>query len=500
MEEWGLGPGDLGAELVYVRISAFGQDGPYSQRPGLDRLGIAYGGLLHLTGERDRPPVRPGVTISDYLTGVFAAHGRGRRTLRADARHRRTGRGPARSSTPRSTARPPGARMDAGRLRPTRDGPDPRGQPAGQLGAARQLPRPRTAPTSASWPARMPTSAASAGPWDAPSSSRTRASRPSPARCRARARRSTTWWPPGRPDSARPRIEAACIAHDVPVGTAYTAADIFADPHMAARGDLVTVEDPVIGPLRQQAPFPRFVRPTGAGADRCARARRATTARSGATWSVSRPTSSTASAKPEWSEEEPGPVLARLGIAGEPEDALGDDVALHLAGAAGDGETAGGQKPQPPPRRTSVQVAPSGPSMASPSSCTRCSCSAPSSLRRLAPEPGSVPASDRSVERWVMSCSDWASISKRPSRSIIAVGRSSPSRSARRSRDSTPMPKVDPHDMYTRSLASVTLARPHPSLTSPITQSSGTNTVVEEDLVEHRRAGELAQGPDVQPV
>jgi crotonobetainyl-CoA:carnitine CoA-transferase CaiB-like acyl-CoA transferase len=58
-------------------------------------------------------------------------------------------------------------------------------------------------------------------------------------------------------------VEAACIAHDVPVGTAYSAADIFADPHMAARGDLVTVEDPVVGPIRQQAPFPRYVgRPT----------------------------------------------------------------------------------------------------------------------------------------------------------------------------------------------------------------------------------------------
>ena len=73
MEEWNLGPDSLDPGLVYVRISVFGQDGPYSRRPGLDRLGIAYGGLLHLTGEPDRPPVRPGVTISDYLTGVFAA-------------------------------------------------------------------------------------------------------------------------------------------------------------------------------------------------------------------------------------------------------------------------------------------------------------------------------------------------------------------------------------------------------------------------------------------
>ena len=73
MEKWGLGPDDLDPALVYVRISVFGQSGPYSPRPGLDRLGIAFGGLLHLTGEPERPPVRPGVTVSDYLTGVFAA-------------------------------------------------------------------------------------------------------------------------------------------------------------------------------------------------------------------------------------------------------------------------------------------------------------------------------------------------------------------------------------------------------------------------------------------
>ena len=64
-------------------------------------------------------------------------------------------------------------------------------------------------------------------------------------------------------------LEAACVAHDVPVATAYTAADMFADPHFAARGDLMTIADPVAGPMRQQAPYPRFVGepqavPTGA--------------------------------------------------------------------------------------------------------------------------------------------------------------------------------------------------------------------------------------------
>jgi crotonobetainyl-CoA:carnitine CoA-transferase CaiB-like acyl-CoA transferase len=54
-------------------------------------------------------------------------------------------------------------------------------------------------------------------------------------------------------------VEARCVDHDVPIATAYTAADIASDEHMLARGDLVTVMDSVIGPVRQQAPFPRFV-------------------------------------------------------------------------------------------------------------------------------------------------------------------------------------------------------------------------------------------------
>ena len=53
-------------------------------------------------------------------------------------------------------------------------------------------------------------------------------------------------------------IETRCVAHDVPVATAYSAADIAADRHMQARGDLVTVDDPVAGPVKQQAPFPRL--------------------------------------------------------------------------------------------------------------------------------------------------------------------------------------------------------------------------------------------------
>ena len=60
-------------------------------------------------------------------------------------------------------------------------------------------------------------------------------------------------------------VEARAIEHDVPVATAYTAADICADPHMAARADLVPVDDPVLGTVRQQAPFPRFAARTRRG-------------------------------------------------------------------------------------------------------------------------------------------------------------------------------------------------------------------------------------------
>ena len=52
--------------------------------------------------------------------------------------------------------------------------------------------------------------------------------------------------------------------HEVPFGVAYSAADIFADPHIAARGDIVAVDDPVVGPVRMQGVYPRFSRTPGA--------------------------------------------------------------------------------------------------------------------------------------------------------------------------------------------------------------------------------------------
>jgi len=272
LERWGLAPGELDPRLVIVRISAFGQDGPYAQRPGLDRLGIGYGGLLNLTGYPDRPPVRPGVTTSDYLTGVFAAEAALAALYRRDAGPHATGTGAVidaalygsvlrilewtiaaydrmgtvreregnrlANSAPldnyptadgRFVCLVAGSDANFARLCAAMDRPDLVDDPRFRILADRAARSDEINGIVAEW-----------------TSARTAA-----------------------------EIEAAAIAHDVPVATAYSAADIAADPHMAARGDLVQVDDPVVGPLRQQAPFPRFVGetpsvPTGAprlGAD-----------------------------------------------------------------------------------------------------------------------------------------------------------------------------------------------------------------------------------------
>jgi formyl-CoA transferase len=78
LESWGLGPDVLDAlnpRLVVARISAFGQTGPLSTRPGFAAVAEAYGGFRELVGDPDRAPVRVGVSIGDSIAGIYAAFG-----------------------------------------------------------------------------------------------------------------------------------------------------------------------------------------------------------------------------------------------------------------------------------------------------------------------------------------------------------------------------------------------------------------------------------------
>jgi crotonobetainyl-CoA:carnitine CoA-transferase CaiB-like acyl-CoA transferase len=78
LERWGLGWDELSKvnpRLVMVRISGYGQSGPYKDRPGFAAIAEAMGGLRHVTGYPDRPPVRAGVSLGDSLAGIYGVIG-----------------------------------------------------------------------------------------------------------------------------------------------------------------------------------------------------------------------------------------------------------------------------------------------------------------------------------------------------------------------------------------------------------------------------------------
>ncbi|MFJ4467180.1 CaiB/BaiF CoA transferase family protein [Streptomyces sp. NPDC089424] len=92
LERWGLGVDELreaDPRLIVVRISGYGQTGPYRDRPGFGGVAEAVGGLRHLTGYPDRPPTRLGISLADSVAGLYAVIG----SLAALQRRAATGRG-----------------------------------------------------------------------------------------------------------------------------------------------------------------------------------------------------------------------------------------------------------------------------------------------------------------------------------------------------------------------------------------------------------------------
>lgn len=78
LEKWGLGYDQLkeiNKKIIMVRISGYGQDGPYKDRAGFGSVGEAMGGLRYVTGYPDRPPTRVGISIGDSLSSLFGALG-----------------------------------------------------------------------------------------------------------------------------------------------------------------------------------------------------------------------------------------------------------------------------------------------------------------------------------------------------------------------------------------------------------------------------------------
>jgi crotonobetainyl-CoA:carnitine CoA-transferase CaiB-like acyl-CoA transferase len=91
-EKWGLGYDNLSAinpRLIMIRVSGYGQTGPYSHRAGFGAIGEAMGGLRYVVGDPSTPPSRMGISIGDSLAATFACVG----ALSALHYRERTGRG-----------------------------------------------------------------------------------------------------------------------------------------------------------------------------------------------------------------------------------------------------------------------------------------------------------------------------------------------------------------------------------------------------------------------
>jgi crotonobetainyl-CoA:carnitine CoA-transferase CaiB-like acyl-CoA transferase len=266
LEGWGLGYDALAAVnpgIILTRVSVYGQSGPYRDRPGLDRNGIAMGGLMYITGHPDRPPVRPGLIVSDYLTGVFNAFAILAAVYERDARVRATG------ATPR------GQWVDLSLYESILRIMEHTLAAYDRLGVVREREGNRlknSAPLD-NWITKdgkyLCIIAAGDGLF--------------PRLCRAMGREDLLAMPRFATMAKRAEhgdeingivaewvaahtsaeLQAILERHEVPFGVAYSVADIFADPHVAARAAIETVDDPTIGPVRMQGVYPRFSRTPG---------------------------------------------------------------------------------------------------------------------------------------------------------------------------------------------------------------------------------------------
>lgn len=255
MAGWGLGYDDLAAvnpRLVMLSTSGFGQTGPNAHRAGYDRIGLAFGGLMQVTGYPDRPPVKPGNSMADYQSALFGALSTMMALYHRDARGGR------------------GQQIDLALYESVFRFTDVLVTQFDRLGLRRE---------------RMGNTSFAAAPGDnfqlidgrymvitVSSDTVYR------ALCKAMARDDLATDPRYLSHALRIQNLAAINAElaawilrtpvpdlcsrleqaGVPYGILYTVDDILADPHYAARCNIATVEHPVAGALKMPAPVPKL--------------------------------------------------------------------------------------------------------------------------------------------------------------------------------------------------------------------------------------------------
>jgi crotonobetainyl-CoA:carnitine CoA-transferase CaiB-like acyl-CoA transferase len=253
MERWGLGWSELRAvnpALVMLRVSGYGQDGPYADRPGFARIAHAVGGLTHLAGMPDGPPVTPGSTsLGDYMSGLFGAVG----VLMALRHAERTGAGQEIDiALYESVFRV----LDEIAPRYARDGTVRGREGAGTLNAC---PHGHFECGDGAWVAIACTSDKMFARLAEVMARPDLATQYGAAAERLAARETVdglveAW----TRTMSRDEVVRVCTAGHVPCGPVNTIADIFADPHFAARGNLVEVLAEGVGPLTLANVLPRL--------------------------------------------------------------------------------------------------------------------------------------------------------------------------------------------------------------------------------------------------
>lgn len=255
LERWGIGPDVLQAlnpRLIIARVTAYGQTGPYSDRPGFGRIANAFSGISFLCGDPALPPASPGTaTLSDYLTGVYAALG----VLTALHVRTRTGRGQI---------------IDLGLYEGTFRLLDELAPAYARSGFVRQrmgagtvnaVPHSHYPTSDGKWVAIACTNdkifgrlAAVMGRMDVTGEGIYGTITKREAR-RAEVDAFVSHWTSGM---TRDEVLAACESGQVPCGPVYGIDEIFEDPQYAARGNLVHIEDERAGELVLPAVCPRL--------------------------------------------------------------------------------------------------------------------------------------------------------------------------------------------------------------------------------------------------
>lgn len=253
MEKWGLGPDVLQAlnpRLIIVRVSGYGQSGPYAARAGFGGIGEAMGGWRYIVGDPDRAPSRMGVSIGDSLAATYGCMG----ALAALHAREKTGRGQIVDS----------ALYEA--VLQVMESLIPEYTVAGYIRERSGSILPGIAPSNVY---RCSDGEYLIGANQDGVFARLCAAMGQPELAKderyvnhvARGRNQTELdalierWTRTRTVA---EVEAAMIEYSIPAGKIYRAPEMLEDPHFAARDAIIEVEHPRWGPIKMQNAFPKL--------------------------------------------------------------------------------------------------------------------------------------------------------------------------------------------------------------------------------------------------